>query len=1030
VLDDGNGRPAADRELLVRAAIRSWRDSLVSLPAASRRLTADAVYRDLRDHEELIAAHPVVKALAAGGLVREAGYLPAPGAAGTGTDAPGHGVAPSAGAGTAGTAAGAPGPGVAGSARAGAAGNGPSRIRTAGAEALWAGPSGAGTARARTAGEGTAGEGRAWAGASGAGTGAPGADTDRGGAPLDADSAQRACVAAVLAGRPAVVDGPARQGRNQVVVKIVGALLEVGKTVLVAADEAAGPGPLRKQLAAAGLGGYLRELRVGPAGRHAAGGTPAGAAREAPGEAAGGLPGAGAGASGAVPGEVRRAAAALAAAWRPAVEGRSFHWRGVIEHGSLDDRLYQAASALEALGAMVRPNEALAAVAGLTRPSDAEALAGLLGHLWGWPDGLPDEWLTTDTLDAVDAAVAQLAAALMAIAARESQAAKATGGSWQEIPEPDVSPVADMKALAALSPPGADVAGMTPGQISGLAQAFAAGADMLEKRLGTLSGLASMLGLRPPVTFHDVADLLTLARLAQEPDRPERAWLSIPGHQAASRAARVLYDAHRALASAEAQAATIFTPRVLQLDVDGLAERLGAHRGIGRLSGEHRADRKAVADATRGDVDPATAQEYFGLAVTWKHAAQELAAAESSYAALLGSYYIGAGTDFDQLSRALATAATAVRCARRQDLSQAADHLCRDAVPKPVITATAAEILRDVSGWQATLAAPPAVAPRPELMNGTISEAIGWLRAHLAPLRAASEFTAQLSELAGRQLSFGEARQLVALREAAEAAHAELAARDAVFKDLCGPLYAGTDTDLTALRAALEWARKLRANITRGPGPLAPAHVRAAESAVPSPRLEEAAAAWRQASAGLLAAFTPARGRELAAELDDYRRGIQILEALFNDAAGRDEWHAYQAARATLAAHGLDEAVERCVAERVAAAQVPQLIEQAFASRGLPVRTGGEAGPAAVAGRPCLVSTPLAVSQQLPAAAAFDVVVIDDAGRVSAAAAAGCIYRGATLVLAGDSSEPRPPGTVSLLELAGRSGAFHTVRLP
>ena len=40
---------------------------------------------------------------------------------------------------------------------------------------------------------------------------------------------------------------------------------------------------------------------------------------------------------------------------------------------------------------------------------------------------------------------------------------------------------------------------------------------MLQERLGSLSGLASMLGIRAPRTFREADDLLTLARVAQEP---------------------------------------------------------------------------------------------------------------------------------------------------------------------------------------------------------------------------------------------------------------------------------------------------------------------------------------------------------------------------------------------------------------------------------------------------------------------------------------------------------------------------------
>lgn len=854
---------------------------------------------------------------------------------------------------------------------------------------------------------------------------------------LDADSSQRACIAAALAGRSFVMDGPPGTGKSQTIANMIGALLYAGRTVLFVSEKAAALDVVRDRLAEAGLDGYLLELHSHHAARAEAAAALGGALDEPPGVPAP-LPGMEAdaarkrqelrayshamnrvreplgyslhdvlatiaslpaGAAAPAPGiaaadltvklltEIRRTAAALAAAWRPAAQGRSFAWRGVTERGSLDDRLYQAASALEALARVARVNQTLADVTGLTRPSDAETLAGLLDHLLTWPGNLPDEWLTTGTLDAVDAAIAQLAAGLTAIGARENQAAQAAGVPWAEIPQPDALPAVDARALTALSPACADPSGLTTGQITALAREFAAVADQLEKRAGTLAGLAGILGLHPPATFSQANDLLSLARLAGETDRPERAWLSLPGHRAATAAARALYDAHRALAKAEADASSYFTRDALHHDVAGLAERFANdYHGLGKLSAEYRADKRTVALFTREGVPGEAAQEQLGLAAAWMHAAQALAAAEAGHAALLGPYYAGQATDFDRLSRALAHAGTAVRCARGQDLSQAAEHISRDSVPKPVITATAAEIRQGLSAWQAMLAPAPAPAPRPELLNGSIADAIWWLRAHLRPLQAAGEFTRALGEVVGRQLTFGQARQLMSLREAADAARAQLTARDTVFRELCGPLYAGERTDVTALRAGLEWARRLRAMFTGGAGPLSPAHLEAAESAVPSARLAEAAAAWRKACTALLAAFSPDRRQELTAELDDYARGDALLEAMFNDAGGRDEWHAHQAARASLAAYGLAAAVDFCIAERAEAAQVPQLIERAVLQEWAEYQLRADPALAALRGSSpgALISEYRQLDRALKAVAAADIIHACNTRRPSA----------------------------------------------
>ena len=846
---------------------------------------------------------------------------------------------------------------------------------------------------------------------------------------LDADSSQRAAVAAALGGRSFVMDGPPGTGKSQTIANMIGVLLHAGKTVLFVSEKAAALDVVRDRLSDAGLGAYLLELHSHKATRKevavslgkALDTVPVAPApmprmdvdtarkrreqlnayadamnrpRDPLGYSLHDILGVianlqavpAAPATGLAPvadltvevfGEIRQTAATLAAAWRPAAQGRSFVWRGVTERGSVDAQLYQAASALEALAGMTRLNGTLADVTGLNRPSDADALAGLLSHLLTWPPGMPDEWLTASTLDAVDATVAQIAAALSEIAACEDKAAQAAGVAWSAIPPSAMLPAIDGAALAGLAPACADADSLAAEQIAGLARAFSADADMLQERLGTLSGLATMLGLRAPATFSEAADLLALARLAEETDRPERGWLSVPGYQAASEAGRALYDAYRALAKAETDASAYYTAGALHADVYQLAHRFGnEHHRLGKLSPEYRADRKTIATFTREGVARETAQEQLGLAVAWKRAAQALASAEASYAPLLGPYYAGRATDFDRLGRTLTHAADAVHKAHGQDLWKAADHISTDARPNPVITGLAAEARQDLSAWQATLAPLPTTAARPELLNGTITEAIGWLRAHLGPLQAAAAFSREVSEVAGQPLTFGQSRHLVALREAADAERERLAAQDAAFHDVCGDLYAGALTDATTLRAALDWARRLRAMITGGAAALTPAHLKAAESAVPTARLPAAADAWRQAKDALMARFGPDRHVELAAELDDYDDAADLIAAMREDTGGRDEWHAYQTARASLAARGLDVAIDFCIAEHVAPAQVPQVVERAVLQEWAEhhLRTDPALAAVRAADRDALVSEYQKLDRALIAAATGDII--------------------------------------------------------
>ena len=541
---------------------------------------------------------------------------------------------------------------------------------------------------------------------------------------LDADSSQRASIAAALDGRSFVMDGPPGTGKSQTIANMIGVLLRAGKTVLFVSEKAAALDVVRDRLSEAGLRAFLLELHSHKATRKQVAAELGTALDTVPvppapmtamdvetvrkrrqelnayadamnrprsplgyslhdvlGMIAGLQDVPVAPPAGVAPdeltvkafGEIKTAAERLATVWRPARQGQTFIWRGVIEQGSMDSALYQAASALDTLHGIVDVNSAVAEAAGLARPSDAGDLARLLDHLAVRPPGLPEDWLTADTLDGVRDGISDLAARLNSIAAREEDASRAVGDLWRSVPPSAALPVIGTDALATLVPAGTDFGDLTVTQMTQLAQQFASDADMLQAHLASLTGLADMLGLRAPGTFGEAASLLTLARVAQEPCRPEQAWLSASGVTAASQAARVLHESWQAAVQAETQASVYFTAEALREDVEGLANRFGSeHHGLGKLSGEYRADKKTVASFTRDGAGRDDALEHLGLAVAWKRAVAAMAAAEAQHAPILGAYYYGRSTDWAQVSQAIGLADTAVRAAGGQDLTRAA----------------------------------------------------------------------------------------------------------------------------------------------------------------------------------------------------------------------------------------------------------------------------------------------------------------------------------------------------------------------
>ena len=104
-------------------------------------------------------------------------------------------------------------------------------------------------------------------------------------------------------------------------------------------------------------------------------------------------------------------------------------------------------------------------------------------------------------------------------------------------------------------------------------------------------------------------------------------------------------------------------------------------------------------------------------------------------------------------------------------------------------------------------------------------------------MHSAAVFTYEVSQAVRHPLTVRQARYLVGLRDAADAAHARLGEQDALFSDAFGDLYSGAQTDIAAVRSALEWARSLRVMITGTDAPLTPAQVKEADSAVPASQL-------------------------------------------------------------------------------------------------------------------------------------------------------------------------------------------------
>ncbi|BAL91239.1 hypothetical protein AMIS_60190 [Actinoplanes missouriensis 431] len=797
---------------------------------------------------------------------------------------------------------------------------------------------------------------------------------------LDADSSQRASVAAALDGRSFVMDGPPGTGKSQTIANMIGALLHAGKRVLFVSEKAAALEVVRNRLHDVGLSAYLLELHSHKATRKEVAAA-LGQGLETVPVAPGGMseldrdnarrrreelnayaeamnvlraplnhslhdvlglianlnhvPAAPM--SGIAPvdltvdnfGSVRATAAALARAWRPAAQGRSFAWRGVTHRGSLDARLYAAGSALDALAGITALHGPLAAAFDVSRLSDAPHLTRIVSHATSRPAGVPDRWLTAAGLDEMAEGADRLTAQLQALADRQHAADQAAGVPWSELPATGTVPAVDTSSLHDLPVAPLPVRPLTAGQATAVADTFHRDGETLESAGRSLSGLAVMLGLPPVVSFDDAEATFAIAELALASDRPERTWLSAEGYAAASQATQKLQAAIHSLRQAEETAVAHYTEGLLVADVENLSRRFThEHRGIKKLGGAFWADKRTLAEFTREGVHRHQAREKLPQGIAWKQATAELAEAERRHAAILGTYYRGRETDFNRIARALATADTALRQARTTDLRTLADHIACDAEPNATVLAVAAETRTRMREWRSRLAPEPLLAARPELVLLPIAGAVAWLHSHQAPLRAAAVLAGTVSQAANRDLTVEQAQHLLEVRAAVDSAYLAIAEHDDRYAGLFGALYQGEWTDMAAIRTALEWAAGMRA-LTKGER-LTAVQVEALGSIASTPQLAAVERRWADARDGLLAAFDSDRQAELVGELGDYEEAADFIASLREDSSGQQEWFAYQNARAELVATGLEAAIDFCITERVIADQVPLVLERAL----------------------------------------------------------------------------------------------------
>ncbi|MFJ8729504.1 DUF3320 domain-containing protein [Streptomyces bauhiniae] len=463
--------------------------------------------------------------------------------------------------------------------------------------------------------------------------------------------------------------------------------------------------------------------------------------------------------------------------------------------------------------------------------------------------------------------------------------------------------------------------------------------------------LADLFGMPKPDRPEGAFALCELAALTTTGHRPPRDWFDAGTLRRAHTAAGELRTALDAEERARAAAADVFGEQVLaEPELPALVARFGEqHKGLmARFSAQYKADRLKLTALTRTGTWDKTLLARLDHALAWHRAAAEVARLTETHRALLGPYTprtLPACADTD---RALATAdRVAVLGAPAERPALLADRLAADADPDPLPTLLADQIQGALAAWCA------AATARAARWNAAVTELLDQFDA------------ARRTQLSPALLG--------PLDQAGQAV-------DALLNDPQGPEVWHTHVGGVAVLA-----RHGADTLVAG----------AAERGLDPRRLPEVAEqAVLRAWADDLLATDPRLRSTRAEDLDTRVADFRAADLRLVAAAGGAVTEACNKRRPRNFAGGGGAVIVR---------------EAEKKTRHMPVRELlGRTREVVQAVKPCFMMSPLTVSQFLPADFHFDVVVFDEASQVRPSDAVNCVYRGRTLIVAGDDKQLPP----------------------
>lgn len=806
----------------------------------------------------------------------------------------------------------------------------------------------------------------------------------------DADASQRRSIVAAQQGHSFVMDGPPGTGKSQTISNIIAQALHDDRTVLFVSEKIAALEVVKARLDEAGLGEYLLELHSHKATRkevahslyHALRTFPrppeianratidklAARRREltayatAMNESRHPLGKSLHSAIGRIAqlsdlnqaplaqlesinldtgtyNSILEATADLSRAWGPALRGDDFLWRGVDERfssvgGKRDAavRLETAQANLESLRDRVGDIAELLELWWNESPDQADDLVSVLKILEN-SRPIPLAWLTSESLAPVVARSSQL----KDLTKEHQQAVLSlktlVGPNWRDLSPEDAEAVREardwLKDIQLRWP----VSDTTTGEDARSLREFNTANATATMRLNELTEtLAVAFGFEPEGSaIGKSKDLLLLAELTVSTSKPESNWLDGVSLPRVTEAAEVLGSAVAEYRQNADRLDDLFQSSVLDLDLESLQVRFQtSHRGLNKLGGAYRADKKILAEHTKQGKTTKIVISALSQAIEWKKTAERLEQAEDSYADLLGDhYYLGVDSSFDSIADAIHVAEKATQLAADLlvDREQFKKQLARDMRADPSVSGVAADLGPAVDSWAAKNQKVFGVAYS-EISSLPYIELGRRFHNSMGPINAIAQIQTAVERNAGTSLTMSQVSETLNDRNVVHGVESDVSSSFEADRTLIGVRYSGVDSDWDKITADIEWAEALRSAVH------APIEDDTAQRLLESNEepglLDVRHKAWVGARDAVTSLFVGERGDEISGDLDaSFIGASDLLETLSETLSDVDEWSAFVGARNALAGHGLAAAVESAIDNAIPAVNLVPTIERA-----------------------------------------------------------------------------------------------------